>query len=670
MKAIGRPVVALALVSALAAGMLAPAANADPGHSATPARVTTGTSTDGAAARRLPTIDPPTWLDARLSGNGERLTVAAFSRVRLRGSATDPAPDRVSVLVSVRDPRTGRLLHGPVRTAEAGVNEPGAAITIAPDSGEVRIRLDLTAEQRRAVMATRVASGQDAAAASVRVRLTQAADLSSSWPGREAMGVVQDQARWGGRAPARPPVATRAGNQYVTMQNSTTSPLILMAGPAQCIYDNVYAGTQKMNQQSFLGSMNGTLLPPGSSLTVAITKDDDDLDGKDGDFDYQQVLDDYQQAQQDTYAWLQEAGIPTLPGMGFPYTSDNPMGLPWELWQTVGLFVGHAVLDMLTASGLWGTTLARLMDAYPDLAASFARLDAAFSPLVDYALSLFEVVIAVVEGLYALFSNGCGSNAGYFLIGATDAYHPWRTFAQVYNWNGGSVEVAYDSSAKKDYVAYSNGIVTRTLEPQPLVPPSVPANELGAVFLPGGPPGQPVFDFQVPPNRAEYPAVISVDRQTRRVTCGLDPSDARALAANLTGQRALAGTSQYLVAYPGSVWADLDTGATTETAPAAPPVPYDYLVGYQYSVPAAAPTATVYWSPDAQSFQNSLPIPAGQDSVVLPDTGEAAALVTCVVQAPEMWNIGQSPLPTKRGLLMGTLVPSDVVQGPDYPAGG
>lgn len=675
MRRLSRSTIVAVASSAVLATLIGPAALAAPPDRSTPSTpVLPATARDSGAPRTepIPTIDPPTGLDVRLQDVGTATVVTGRSRIVLHPSVGESLAEQVTVRVSVRDPRSGRLIHGPEQAAEVGGDAAGQPVAVDASDGLVRIRIPVTKQQQQALAAARRESGSRAAARAVHVRLTQSADLTPVWPGREAWGVIESRARVGGQSLRTPSVPTRASGQTVTMKNSTASPLVLLAGPAQCIYDNYYASTQRTNQQSFLGSMNGAILPPGTSLTVAITKDDEDLDGYNNDFFYQQVIDDYEQAIQNGYAWLQASGLASLPQMDFPYSSDNPLGLPDKLWQSVGLFVGHALLDYAGQAGLWNATWTALAAQFPDYAEQITSFSLAISPAVDYAVAIFEVVIALAQGLYTLFKDGCDSNPGYFLIGATDMYHPWRTFAQVYNWNGGDIEAATDTAAKTTYVPMANGMIVNSLPLFPVDPAIVADNALGEVFLPSGPKGSPVFTFQQPPQQAQSPAVISVDPATRTVTCGLAPADAAALTANLASQTTN-GPTAVLPVYPTPLWTSLATGATVELPPLAPAWPRDYLVGYHYIVPARLPTAAVYWSADGQDFSSSMRIPAGQTSVVLPSPAAgipAANLVTCVVQAPEMWNITASPLPTQRGLLTGTMVPSNVAQGPDYPTAG
>lgn len=667
-----RSLLAAVATSAILATLIGPGVLADPPDRSASVPTDPPLALPSAVAQpgSMPTIDPPGALDVRLAKTGATTVVTGRSRILLHSSSGGVLPEQVTIQVSVRDPMTGTLIHGPEQVADVGGGSAGP-LTVDPVTGIVRIAMAVTTQQQRAIALTGRVSGDRSAAASVRVRLTQSTDLSRSWPGREARGVVESRARWGGRAPSTPPVPIRASGQTVTMQNSTGSPLVLLAGPAQCIYDNYYATTQRTNQQSFLGSMNGALLPPGTSLTVAITKDDEDLDGHNNDFFYQRVIDDYEQALQDSYAWLQLTGMPTLPQMDFPYASDNPLGLPAKLWQSIGLFVGHSLLDFAGEAGLWNTTWAGLISQFPDYAGAISRIAVAVEPYVDLSVAYFEVVIAIFQGLYTLFTNGCNSNPGYFLVGATDAYHPWRTFAQVYNWNGGDIQNAYDKQAQRTYIATANGMIVQSAPAAAVDPTSVVDNDLQAAFLPSGSKGNPVFTFQQPPHQAQSPAVVSVNRATRTVTCSLTGSDASALDANLAAQTAN-GPTAVMPVYPVPLWTSLTTGATEPIPPLSPAWPRDYLVGFHYVTPAVLPTATVYWSENGQDFNTSMRIPAGATSVVIPESSAlipAANLVTCVVQAPEMWNVGQSPIPSMRGVLTGTMVPSDVAKGPDYPAG-
>jgi hypothetical protein len=236
--------------------------------------------------------------------------------------------------------------------------------------------------------------------------------------------------------------------------------------------------------------------------------------------------------------------------------------------------------------------------------------------------------------------------------------------------------VAYDKQAQTSYVALANGMITQYLAPDPEDVQDVTDNDLESVVLPGGAKGAPVFVFRQPPNQAQAPAVATLQPGTRTVACALDPADETALSENLSRQMGQVGTQDYLMSYPAPLWGDITTGAIGAVQPTSPGYPFDYFVGYQYTAPAVASTlgtstARVYWSSDGVSFESYVDIPPGQSSVTLPaESAGQAALVTCVIQAAEMWNVGQSPLPTERGLIMGTLVPSDVIQGPDYPAAG
>ncbi|MEI6362215.1 MAG: hypothetical protein WCP95_08770 [Actinomycetes bacterium] len=676
-----RAATTLVVSATLVVTVLAPAHaahGADRGRGSAPVSSRLGSTAPAGPMAMIPTIDPPRAMDVRLRNDSRGMVAVARTRILVNSSGVaGRLPDRVVVVVSVRD-TTGTLLPGPEQAALVGDGgRTGSTIEVDPTSGVVDVRVPLTAEQTSAVDRLRRLRGEAGAAPQVLVRVLQQADVSTEWPGREALAVIERRATSSSAPLAQPVPAVRDDVGTVTVQNSTGNPLTLLAGPVQCVYDNFYASTQYTNQQSFLGSMNGAALPAGSSMTVHLSKDPQGLDGKDNDFLYQQAIADYQQAVSNAFAWMQNRGVTTLPKMGFPYSKNNPMSLPPELWQNVGLFIGHSLMDVLSGTGVFARLTSEFLLKNPIFKTAFAALSESFGTILDFASALFEVVIAIVQALITFFTNGCDTNSGYFMLGATDMLHPWRQFAQVYNWNDGIVEAAYDSSQKKNYVALANGMITRYLPAAASNPADISANDYLDAFNGAAVKLAPTWVFQEPPNKASYPASVSVDPKSRTVTCGLDARDSAALTANLKAQQAIKGTSYYLPVYPASLWFSMTDSTFTQAQPSAASYPYDYFVGSQYVSPSQGSTASVWASPDGTHW-TQYPVPQGSNSVVLPPAHfdpltpflevAASKLVSCTVEAPEMWNVNASPLPTGRALIMGTIVPSDVVKGPDYPA--
>ena len=596
-------------------------------------------------------IVPPSGIDVRFGSLAGASPVALLARIHPSASTTR---ERVVVQVAVRPHAGGARILGPERSVAVGDQSPALSVS---EDGTVRGLLPLTAAQRSELVAWQADLGDSRAARQVSVLLRHEADTDPARPGFDDLGSAGDSARLGGEA-LSVPRELRDSPGTVSLANNTPNPLVLLVGPAQCMYDTVYAwGTESADGGgSYLGSANGTLLLPGQRISIKVDKDAQTLDGKESNGSGTEVIADYQLAVSSAYRLAQAEGDTELPEIALPEGESS--GTWDELIKESSLFVVGVVNWVAEGAGVTEALLAAL---------GAAEIAETFSFVLDVALQFIEIAGVIAE----LFDNGCGGAPGYILIGATDVAQPWRSTSQTYSWNGANpvpAQVKNSSGDKVNATPSFNGMVMNTFTP--ILTPPVQSAWLPALNDPGSNNDvglwNPVnkgttfsWNFTEPSTAVAGKSTISV--AGRVVTCGNPDADRFTQAVAATGIPAVGmWLSQNSYAYYS-----MASGAAVR--PNVNLWPQDYFVGEGY-VFAGHSSMAVYATSGVPDSSGSITwstvlVPPGASQVAIPSTTKAA-WVKCGVQIPEMM---AGDLPTDRTLLLGTNVPSDTVPGPDYP---
>ncbi|MGY6217394.1 Vgb family protein [Methylolobus aquaticus] len=544
-------------------------------------------------------------------------------------------------------------IAGPVSRLDLdGANRfaSGSRMRVDRKTGTVTASLALTLRQQRALAAQMWAGRTPRAmAARIRVLFRHYRDADPTRAIHEDIASVGARARWGGSPLALPggpgAVLLQGAGGQVRLTNTTSNPLVVMAGPTSCMYDSIYeyggSGPQSGWNGSHLGTMNGNILAPGQSIQAYVESDTSVLDGREDNASGTTVLADYTEFQNDALQAAQDAATSTLPELDIPSGDDDG---PWkDIDESLGFFSLDVVRNLLSEDGVWATYAAASAQSAGIPESELGTFDTALEfadGLLDYA----EPITGLVEGLVALFSNGCNAHDGYIMIGATDQNHPWRQFAQVYDWGKGSPYIP--KSGTTTFGSHANGLVANVVTPLPAA--QQPAfDDPAAANVPTNSGGVAQWQFTETTNQVNTPAKVSLDAGTRRVHC--NPAD----AGSDQPPAGLPTVISSLAMLPSYV----DYQGNSVTKPSVGP--NDYLVGEHFI--AGGSTRSVRYSADGISW-TSVPIPAGQDYYDLPE-GSEVTLVACDTQAAEL--LTRATL-SGRTVLMGTRVPSDVIPGPDY----
>ncbi len=596
-------------------------------------------------------MQPPSAIDARFATLAGAAPVGVLARIHpLPGAA-----QRVVVQVAVRPRSGGARVLGPERSV--GVGETSPMLRVDPD-GTVSGTLPLTPAQREELRAWRADVGDSLAAREVSVLLRHEIDSDPARPGYDDLGTAGDSARLSGE-PLALPHEVRDSPGTVWFENTTPNPVVLLSGPAQCMYDTVYAwGTLSDDGGgSYLGSANGTLLYPGQRIGVKVDKDSQTLDGKESNGQGTDVIADYQQAIASAYKVQQASGDSELPQILVPDSSTTDWS---EMRKESALFV-LGILNWVTeGAGVTETLLTAL---------GLTSIVETFGFALDVAVDFIEIVGVIVE----LFENGCGGAPGYILIGATDAHQPWRSTSQTYSWNSANPIPAEFKDSSGDKVPASpafNGLVMNTATAQ-YVPPVQPAwipilqnpalNNDRALWYPDKSSSNFSWTFTEPDTAVTRKSTISI--AGRVVSCGNPQLSSFVATMNAQGIPAV-GMWKSQTDYG---YYDMGTGAAI-VAPSIGRWPSDYFVGEAYVFNGHSQMAVYATSGVPDSSGNidwtSIMVPPGATQVAIPASTNAA-WVKCAVQVPEMMT---GDLVTDRTILLGTNVPSDTVPGPDFPS--
>jgi hypothetical protein len=593
----------------------------------------------------------PRYADARVAGRSTQpravtaLTNLDFHRTRDAGPRRQADFVTAQVIVA---PRAGSMISGPV--ARVDLDGPdrlrsGTHVSVERASGRVRARIPLTFAQRKDLARQRERGvSPKQTAASIRVVFRHHRDTSPARGIHEDLVSVGARARNGGhrlRLPAGRTTLSSSSAGIVRLANTTSNPLVTMAGPSSCMYDSVYNyGTYSGDHGSHLGTMNGVILQPGQSIASYVLNDTSDLDGLEDNGQGTPVLADYNDFLNDAYAQAAKRNAPNLPELLIPAGDDESPWLDMDL--SIGFFAREVVKEIVDEGGLWETFASAAGD---EAGLEEAELEA-FAPFLETVATgteLFEEpFVELVAELITLFERSCDTHDGYIMIGATDQNHPWRQFAQVYDW--GHAKPAVPPPGSQGFTSLSNGLVGNQATRFPLwVAPDSPIESSEPTWVDNSSPQISSWSFTESDTPVDDPAIVSWQPGSRDVTCR--PNDPSRLDPP-------AGTpSTYDSLPPYQVLRHLDGSPADATN--------TYAVGLHYITGAS--TASVHYSRDGQTWQD-LDIPAGDDTVTLPDDGNAV-LVKCDVQVAEVFS---KATVSGRTAIMGTRIPSDIIVGPDY----
>lgn len=631
-----RLVIALSAM-ALSALSYAQPASAGPAVNAGPA-----SETWHAAYTTAPSITPPSVSVGRLTSSPHgsfRLEVAIRTTLASRA-------DRVVVQLSVADP-TGRapsgLLLGSLHRVHLDSAGVGAAILVPDAAQTVALRRWITAH------------GDDQAASAVRIGVRQEADTLPA-PGRESLAIASARVRWGGARPTTPPVP-RTDTGDITMTNNTSHPLVLLSGGFSCIYDSLYLATYSTNHASYVGELNGTVLPAGRTITSPIQKDASDLDWRDSYAISTRILQDWTAGLTNAYNWMAASGNqPSLP----------TLALPDESYATAR---AELVSQMLAAT-FTDTADAKANAAdfynYFTLASGFGFAFADAFEALD-AIPILDQVFAIIGDIIAIADDLCSStHDGYFMVGASDMAQPWRQFSGVYNWHEGNIQLPM-SKDDTPWTPYANGMVSYPQTQLDSDYTTVAADGLQSLVMPArATGGHPQWIFTEPdaPYQAALPPVVTL--QGRQASCALPPADVRTQTASLN-TLAARGTSWFLTQFPQAAWQPVNATSPSQfqlvVPPASPAAPNNYADALGYLPPQAVSTVRFYLSPDGQNWDDSVLLAAGTSTYTIPTTVHAAVL-QCTMQAAETFSGVTSA--NGRRVLLGTRLMSSIVPGPDY----
>lgn len=627
------------LTGVLIAGLLAsPPASADPSTGSTAARPTSGA-----------VAGVPRFADARVTtARRIPLRVTATTSLdiyRRKNRSAQQRADYVVAEVIVAGP-AGRLARG--RTQRLDLDGPdrlskGNRMHLTRKD-VVRATLALTKPQRD-LLRRQAAKGttRTARARMIRVVFRHYRDGSSSRRIHEDVASVGALARSGGprlRSAAPAAALTSSSPGQVRLSNGTDNPLVVMAGPNSCMYDSLYGSTYSGNHGSQLGTMNGVILQPGQAIQAYVLNDKSDLDGREDNQDGNGVLSDYNTYLNDAYAQAASRYPQDLPELIIPDGDDESPWLDMDL--SIGFFGREVTENVIDEEGLWG---AFAQEAGSEEGLTEAEIDA-FAPFLETVATgvefFEEPVVEIVLELVTLFENSCMTHDGYMMVGATDQAHPWRQFAQVYDW--GDANPTIPAPGTQGFASLANGIVGNVVQATGDVTADSPVQS----SQPTTSNGVSTWMFTEADEPVDDPAIVSWTPGTRDVTCR--PKDAAALIppAQVT-PRVYDALPPYLKLRDFS----------GNSASAAGRAPSDWLVGLHYISGDA--TGSVHYSADGQTWKD-IDIPQGQDTVTLPDSAKAV-LVKCDLQVAEIFSRATT---SGRDALMGTRVASDIVTGPDY----
>lgn len=590
-------------------------------------------------------IQPPMLVEPRLrEGDGDFVVdVAAL----LDSVAGGSAHNRAQVQVAVRSPADGEMIIGPHVDVPVTRLQVGATVALTP-------------EQNESIRNWRTRVGAPTAARMVMVGIRHEADVNADHPGIDAQAVDARLARWQGAEPVAPIARPREIGGTVNFANTTPNPLILLAGPANCMYDTNYPlNAGDTPGSDFLAQLNGALLMPGVTLTTKTTKSSDTQDSRYATTS-SDVLNAYASAVSNNYAWFKKTAtmgryLPDLPAL-----STLPPEITGSQAQLIQTLLQQQAQDSLEDDGA-------IDQLYIDASMSLGftlGLTAAFEVTAD--VPGIDQVLAIIEDIMDVFLSSCSGTAGAFVAGATDAKHPWRQFIGLYDWaQNGKVnpQLFVAPSGETAYQPYSNGMVARVFTtPMSTSTALVTDDQVNALSTPASDPigATTTFSFAEPDLNAEYPAEVSINGRT--VTCGLNPKDAAGQTAAM-GALTARGTQWFLTQYPQSAWQRLtDVTVATSTMPTRPSGVDAYVDAVTYLPTNADGLVSVYTSPDGTTWDDPILIPKGGATVTIPSS-RTARLVQCTVQSIETWN---NPVTVNgRRVVMGTRIMSDMVLGPD-----
>ena len=571
--------------------------------------------------------------------------ITALDVFRRRDVSPRERADYIQVQAIVATSK-GRLARGPVQRLDLdGPDRFSTGSRVRLDKRDnVRAGLALTTKQR-AVLRRQAAKGTGAAkrAAMIRVVFRHYRDGSPTSSIHEDVASVGARARNGGhklRLPAPRAALASSSPGQVRLSNGTNNPLVAMAGPNSCMYDSLYGSTYSGDHGSQLGTMNGVILAPGQSIQAYVLDDKSDLDGREDNQDGDGVLQDYNDYLNDAYAQASSQYPQDLPELIIPDGDDES---PWvDMDLSIGFFGREVTKNVVDEEGLWGT-FAKAAGSEEGLTEEEIDAYAPFLETVSTGVELFlEPVVELVLELLTLFDNSCMTHDGYMMVGATDQAHPWRQFAQIYDW--GSANPLVPKPGAQGFTSLANGIVGNVVT----TIGSSTADSPSQSSQPNTANGVSTWTFTEADQPVDDPAIVSWAPGTRDVTCR--PKDPATLIPP-------AGLSPrvYDMLPPYRAIRDFAGNAASPSGS----VPNDWLVGLHYI--SGDSTGSVHYSTDGQTWSD-LDIPAGQDTVTLPGNAQAV-LVKCDLQVAEVFSHATT---SGRKALMGTRIASDIVTGPDY----
>ena len=492
------------------------------------------------------------------------------------------------------------------------------------------------------------------------VAIRHEADVSTDHPGIDAQAIDAKRARWAGAEPVAPIARPREIGGTVNFANTTPNPLILLAGPANCMYDTNYPlNAGDTPGSDFLAQLNGAMLMPGVTLTTRTTKSSDTQDSRYATTS-SDVLTAYASAVSNNYSWFKKTASMGRYLPEIPARSTLPAEITGSQAQLIQTLLQQQAQDSLEEDGAIDQLY---IEASMSLGFTLA-LASAFEVTSD--VPGIDQVLAIIEDIIDVFLSSCNGTSGAFVAGATDAKHPWRQFVGLYTWaQSGKVDpqLFVAPSGETPYQPYANGMVARTFTtPVSASTTVVTDDQLNALSTPTSDPlgATTTFAFAQPDYNAEYPADIALNGRT--VTCGLNPKDVGSQSASM---RALTsnGTQWFLTQYPQTAWQRLnDVRVVTSTMPTSPSGANAYVDAFTFLPANADGLMSVYTSPDGATWDAPILIPKGGSTTTIPSS-RIARLVQCTSQSIETW---ANPVTVNgRRVVMGTRIMSDIVLGPD-----
>lgn len=573
-------------------------------------------------------VDPPRLEESRLRPSGEGMAVDIAARVdarRLAGRDQDAAQVQVAVLSS----KTGDLVVGPRQPVDVASSSLNATVELTPD-------------QVAALREWVSVAGWGVAAGAVSVGIRHEVHVAAGRVTPDAIGLGQGSARWGGPAPRAWMGAVRGTQDVVRMQNGTSNPLVLLAGPVNCMYDSNYplaAGSD--DKTNFLAQLNGSILPAGATIAT-VTENSGDIQDSKYATTSNAVFAAYTSALTSAYRWFNSTSAKaTLPQ--FPSGDSLPAGVTGTVKQLTQEVIAQATQGALAKQGALDT-----------MYNNATTIVGGILIMAEIDVPGLDQIFAIIGDIVDVFVSGCDGQKGVFVVGATDATHPWRQFASLYQWNNGKTAI-YKASGSTQYVPYANGMVANIYSETPYSSRAdVSYDNLYQLMSPQG--DQNIWIFSEPDYNADYPADISIKGRT--ISCPLDPRDARsqvqAMAAATTQ-----GQTQVLSVWPNQVWTSLTDATKTSTTM---PTNLEYVDGINFVPTNGQGYVTAFTSADGVTWSDPLISAPGSSTVTIP-ASSPARLVQCSVQSTEGWQ--NSVTTNGRHALMGTRIMSDMVVGPD-----